>query len=396
MEKSQKVTILATFVLVGFVTSVISHYVLGFYLHLKFPFNTFLSDANMFFSDFTKIILLIKDFAPFQTPNIWINYFPLTYILLFPFTLIKDLLLCYLIFFTIFLSFFSYLNTKFFKCEDLSKFENFQNIFILTIMTYPFLAVIDRGNIDMMILIAMTAFVYLFKSKKYLPSALILGIINAMKPFSLLFLFLFLYEKKWKEFFLSIISSAILIISGFFLLKGGFFHQISVYLINLQQFQKSYLYDINSSVQNCSSLFMALKVLLCNSANLISTHTLLKLYSFISLFFTCIILFFAWKEQFFWKKITLFTFHMLLIPYIIYDYKLIFLFIPLWLFVNTEEKSKFDLVYTILFALLFIPKRFLMISTTKVVLLSVVLNPLIMIIFMGLIIFEQFRSKKTV
>ena len=82
-----------------------------------------------------------------------------------------------------------------------------------------------------------------------------------------------------------------------------------------------------------------------------------------------------------------------------FDYKLIFLFIPLWLFVNAEEKTKFDLIYTILFALLLIPKRFFLVlgpGVFKWFSLSLVTNPLIMIIFVGLIIFEQLYNKKEV
>lgn len=394
MEKSKKILILSNIILIGFAIAIIFHYVLGFYLHLSYPYNTFLFNPNMAYSDFDNLMILIKDFAPFKTPDIWINYFPLAYILLFPFTLIKNSLISCLAFLTIFLSFWIYINIKCFKCKNLSGIENFQNILIISIISYPFLTLFDRGNFDMMLLILMTFFIYMFKTKRYLLSSLILGIVNAIKPFSIIFLFLFLFEKKWKEFFLSVGLSITLIITGFLLLNGDFFNQISVYIANIKLFNQTYVYDINESIQNCSSLFMALKLLFCNSLNLVSTHTLVKTYSIINLLTTAILIFFTWREKVFWKKITLFTLYMLLIPYVIYDYKLIFLFIPLWLFVNTKEKSRFDLIYTILFALLLIPKRFIFINLSQVILFSVVLNPLIIIIIISLIVLEQFYKKE--
>jgi hypothetical protein len=47
---------------------------------------------------------------------------------------------------------------------------------------------------------------------------------------------------------------------------------------------------------------------------------------------------------------------MLLLPPISANYKLLHLFIPLYIFVNNEQRSKFDILYLLLFGLLLIPK----------------------------------------
>lgn len=396
MEKSEKTTLIATIVLVGFVFGVIFHYILGFYLHLKYPYNTFLFNPDIFVTDFTNLVIFSKDFAPFKTPSIWVNYFPLAYIFLYPFSLINSLV-SYLIFLPIFLSFWFYINIKNLSCNDLTNLQNIQNIFIICAISYPFLVLIDRGNFDMILLLLLAAFIYLFKSKKFFLSSLLLGVVNALKPFSLIFLFLFVFEKKWKELILSFGLSILLIIGGFLLLKGDFFQQVSTYIINIRLFNEVYVFNINEGIQNCSSLFLALKFLLCKSTNLIPTYALVKIYFFINIISAVSVLFFAWREKIFWKKISLFFLYMLLIPYAIYDYKLIFLFIPIWLFVNAEETTRLDLIYSILFGLLLIPKRFLFLCGLKQFLcypLSVIINPLIMLIFMGLIIYEQIATNK--
>ena len=118
-----------------------------------------------------------------------------------------------------------------------------------------------------------------------------------------------------------------------------------------------------------------------------------------SLIITATILFFTQKEEIFWKQITLLTLLMCLLPYVIDDYKLIFLFIPIWLFLSNQEKTKFDSFYSILFGLLIIPKQFFILfvrahGMTQLMSFGIMINPILMLIFMGLIIYEQ-RSVKS-
>jgi len=390
MDKTNKILMLSFIVLTGFFVAVVFHYILGYYLSAGYPFNTFLFNPHIAISDFTDLLPLVKNFAPYSQSEAWQPYFPLAYLMMVPFAFIKNKVLSYFLFASIFLVAFVWANIRFFKCENLTKLENFQNIFILTCVSYPFLVLIDRGNLDMIIFIIFAAFVWFLKSKKYQKAAIFLGIINAMKPFSWIFLSLFLFEKKYREFFLSIGISFLFIFGGFILFKGGVLSQIDVLLESWVGFQKHYVFSVNAGLSNNSSLYMALKFLFCQSAPIFPTVVVAKLYKIISLLITIPVLFFTWREKIFWKKIALLTFYMLIIPYFTYDYKLIFLFIPLWLFVNAKGKSKFDFIYTILFGLLLIPKKFIVIWGLKLSSLSIVLNPLIILFFMILILSEQF------
>lgn len=398
MEKSQKVTLLAAIVLVGFSVTVIFHYIMGFYLHLDYPADTFLCNPKLAFNDFTSTMLKIKNFAPYHHYDSWVNYFPLAYILWFPFSFIKNRLIGYLIFATGFMAFLTSMNVKFLSTKNLSKMANFRNIFIMTLLSYPVLYILDRGNFDMFLLILFAGFIYAFKSKKYFLSAVLIGIENAIKPFPALFLILFLFKRKYKELFLSLIISALLIVGGFMLLNGRFFDQISVYIINLAKFKKLWVdTDNGAALIDSSSLFAGLKFLLCYSGKVISVQTLERFYSCISFIITSAVIFFVYREKVYWKKVTLLTLQMLLMPYIIIDYKLIFLYVPIWLFLNSEEKTAFDAAYAVLFGLLLFSKKMfsyfdLTGGTIGFVSLGVMVNPIIMLTFMGLIISEQFRK----
>lgn len=400
MEKSQKILLLSSIVLVGFIITVIFHYIMGFYLNVPYPFNTFLSVPKEAFSDFTDTLQKIGNFAPYVHRDCWMGYFPLAYILLFPFSFIKGRLIAYLIFASGFFSFLIYMNVRFLYDKTLAKIENFKNIFIMSFLAYPVLYVLDRGNFDMFLFILFAGFIYAFKSEKYFLSAVLIGIENAIKPFSSLFLILFLFKKKFKEFFLSLLISLLLIIGGFLFLKGGFFHQIIIYIQNLVVFKKIWVDDnYGRGMMDTSSIFTALKFLLCCCNHIISVELLEKIYNYLGFIITAATIFFTYREEIYWKKITLLTLNMLLVPYIIINYKLIFLLVPIWLFINAEEKTKFDLAYTILFGLLLFSKKIFIFwlhlkGYTQFITYGVIINPIIMLLFMGLIIFEQFNRRK--
>lgn len=391
MNKSEKIFLLSNIVIVGFFIAIIFHYFCANILHLEDPFNTFLLYPKWFIADIKNITDASLYLKPFSMPDSMVNYFPLIYFFLFPFALLKNYLIEYTVFLLVFLCFFSFQNYKNFSCKDFSKLQNFQNVFILTFMTYPFLYLLERGNIDMLLMILFTLSIYAFYSKNYLKSSVLLAIINAIKPFCLPFLILFVYEKRWKELFINIFLTTFLVVGGFLLLQDNIFSQFAGLKTNLLLYKQQFLYHPFNGTSTCSSLFQALKLIYYN-AGLTATDFLVKIYGFIIFFGTLITVYFAWKETVFWKRIALLTLYMSVFPYIIFDYKLIFLFIPLWFFVNSEEKSRFDLIYTILFGLLLIPKKQLIFF--PITDFSTIVNPIILLCFMGLIIYEQLKKEK--
>lgn len=399
MEKSEKVLLLSTIVLVGFVVAVIFHYILGFYLKSGPGFSTFLCPSFAAFCDIFNVLPYIKDFKPYQELTLWVVYFPLTYILMFPFALIKNKILAYLLYISGFLIYLTFMNIRNFWCEKFSKIQNLQNIFILTTITYPFLYILDKGNSDMFLFIIFGLFVYAFKDKKYFLAAILLAIQNACKPFAVLFLFLFLFRKKYKEFFLSLILTLMLIVIGFMVFNEPLLKQITILSNNLHYYKYSFtlLKGNDLGMFYASSLYMMLKLLFCSitPAPIISIELLTKIYDYFSYIAVIATIFFVYREKIYWKQLTLLICNFLLLHWITFDYKLIFLFVPIWLFVNSKETSKLDFIYTVLFGLLFIPKHIVItnqilgLAAVKHFSLSIIINPIILMVLCGLIIYEQ-------
>jgi len=403
MKKESKVLVLSAIVLIGFVIAVFFHYALGEYLQLGHFYNTFLSSPDTAFSDFTSLLPLIKDLTPYAPPANWQNYFPLAFILIYPFEFFKNVYIAYSVFAVIFLGFFIKMNIKAFGSEKFSGLENLQNIFILTFLTYPLLYLMDRGNLDMIILMFLTGFAYCFESKKYKLSAFFLALANAMKPFGALFLIIFLVKKRYKEFFLNLGLTFLFITGGFLFFKGNVLYQMNILLQSWFNNTNNYVYlnDNSFGMVNGSSLFVFLKLLFCQltPTPIISTFLLSNIYTILSIIITIAVVILTFKEKIYWKQLTLLTFYMVFIPTVMYDYKLIFLFIPLWFFIKSKEKSNFDLTYVILFGLFFLSKylvipEFLWGIEGRAFSISLILNPIIMVIFVSLIIYEQFTVRK--
>lgn len=401
MEKSQKVTLFSIIILLGFAFGVIYHYIMFFYLHKGGMHVSFLYPSKLAFCDLFGILDFVKDFKPYQELNMWVVYFPLTYLFMLPFAFIKNKLLSYLLYVSGFVIYLTYMNIKMLSCKELNKLQNFQNIFTITLLSYPVLYCLDKGNFDIYLFVLLGFWAYAFQKGKYGLSAFLLAVINAMKPFTLYFLLLYLLKKRYKECFFSIILTAFLVIGGFMIIPDDRLNEVIMFFRSILFYKEHYTLGSSVAMGFVSSLFMLLKAILLHfTVAEKDVITFIRLYDYLCHFITIITLIFVWREKIFWKQLTLLICNFLLLPYVTYDYKLIFLFIPIWMFMNKEEKSKSDLTYLILFALLFVPKN-IMVNLPLIpgkdmswLSLSAIVNPIIIIILSGLIIYEQFVKQK--
>lgn len=400
MEKSSKVTLFSIITLLGFSFGVIYHYVLGFYMHRQGSYTSFLYPSDWAFCDFFSVLKGLKDLKPYQDISMWSVYFPLNYLFMLPFAFIKNKILAYSIYISGFLAYLITMNTKMFSCKNLTKLENFQNIFIITALSYPVLYCLDKGNFDMYLFVFLGFWTFAFQKEKYKLSAVLLAMINAMKPFTLYFLLFYLMKKRYKECALSILLTAVFIIGGFLIIPDNLVMELSMFILSVKFYKSTYTGSPGVGMSFVSSLYFPLKALFLHFS---TTHKFVAAFNFIYDIFCQLItlatLIFVWREKIFWKQLTLLICNFLLLPYCTYDYKFIFLFIPIWLFVNQKEKTKFDFSYLILFALLFIPKNIIIDlpyihnSGTNWLSLSAIVNPIIMILLCLLIIQEQFQQE---
>jgi hypothetical protein len=386
MNSDRKVDIIKTVTLLGFTISVFFHYILSNYAGLGYyPYNTFLFNSENKFSDFYDIYKATVGLNPYSSPVS--VYFPFTFIVVYIFTLLQGRDFAFAVFMLIFIPYtVSYIYRNLATSDTLDKAVK---TFIVTFMSYPFLFSIDRGNVEGLLFIFLALFIYFYQQGEDFKSVLFLSLAISMKLYPAVFLVLFLADKKYKNILITAIMVAAISLFSAAVLEGGVANSFLGLKNNLELFNKNYIIA-HHGLQHNTSLYGVMKIMQMNIWA--SLQAFLNYYTIFAVTaFGLLVLFIIYKENVFWKRVVLLIFSLLLLPQVSFDYKLIHLFIPLTLFANCSQSSKFDLAYAVMLGLLLIPKDYYIIS--RDISIAVLLNPLIMLIATGMIITERYKYK---
>lgn len=392
-NKKKTVFIIAMIVLFGTSIAAAYHFILGNFLNLSYPFDTFLFIAHARFSDFRIIILEGVDLNPYMANHS--GQYPFMVILGFLFSLFRPY---HFAVYLIIICYFILIIGKMF-IQTGSKVKDWLYTFIIIFLSYPMLFGLDRGNFEILLFIFLLAFLYFFLQKKYILSAIFLSFAIAMKIYPAILLFLFIPEKKYRAFLIGGISFVILTIGSFMLFQGGWQNNLE-FLLNSSNISSN-KYFLNFLSARADALTQR-GVTLLTLVKIFSTETgmipdLLADQISRSYFWAAIISFIPvithvlFIEKDFWKRLALLTFAMLLLPSISADYKLVHVFLPLFAYLFSPHKDPLDVVYTILFGLLLIPKDYFffpkVLSDTNYhdISIAVPINILNMLLFSALI-----------
>jgi len=425
MEKIKKLNIITGIVLAGFIIAVIYHFILGFVFHLEYPYNTFLFNPAIRFSDLTDNYYIFDTlkFSPYVQPH-HVNYFPFCMLTIYLFRLLPFMFSCVL-FYSIVVNYFVFYNYKNIE-KGLSSVSHFKIIIIsciLSFLSYPFLIMMNRGNNDFLLFIFISLFIYFFMKEKYIKSALMLSMPIAMKAYPIIFIPLFLMKKKYKESFYCILSVLFLTVISLALTNEPLLTNLHWFARHMEYYKNTYIIH-NGSMWGIS-LFSIVKFFIfwANGCIKLFPHYIDNLpFQFNSFIFSCDQSIFAlitkalkiymplailsvlaisaysiFIEKEFWKQVLLLFICSMIFPPSSSDGKLFVVFIPLWIFINSQSKSKKDWLYAILFGLILIPKNYLQFidpAGYDNFNISFILNPLILIIMSTTIIVEGFRSRK--
>lgn len=265
----------------------------------------------------------------------------------------------------------------------------------LSFMTYPFLFVLDRGNLEALLFIFLAAGLAAFHFRKRFLSIVLISLAVAMKAYPGIYFLLFMRKKRpirslIKPGLLSVsLVAGITVLSALFITEE--FQRTFIGLWrNLRAFKIYYLVR-DSGMPYGSSLFSAVKLVLIMSLNWFGVDLgrlvpfLIKRWSLIALLLGAMSLYRLYRIRLRpWQNTAVLTFMVLLIPPVSFDYKLIHLLIPTLLFLRANEpwrKPGWSLFYTVGFGLLLIPKSYLYLVGN--ISINIVLNPLIMLLMMS-------------
>lgn len=395
LSKSKKIELMAFMIISGFTISYLYNQFNEPDLSLPYPYKTFLFGYSDRYMDFINVFN--------QMPNVnhpafgiaWV-YNPFTYVIVHFFTYfsVMSALKLFILIFVVAFQFFLFKELK-----DPSIVKSCMNCIVFSFLTYPFLFAIDRSNLEALVFIFLYLFIYAFRQGRYILSAVPLSLVIAMKPFPAVFLVLLLSERKYKATLYTVCLVILLSLSaGVFF--GGFETVYTRWYEASKQFYQEYCIR-NGGLPFGHSLWGGFKFLFGWFYHNLDPNVMagyLKPYTvFCLLFFAFVAWFVVFRERVLWKRVALLVFCMNLLPYVSSDYKLLHIFIPLFLFVNCKKKEKTDVIYAIIFAFLLIPKAYYHPYLTALnpndASISVLLNPISMLIMSLVIMWDISRGK---
>jgi hypothetical protein len=209
-----------------------------------------------------------------------------------------------------------------------------------------------------------------------------------MKLFPAVFLILLLSDKKYKEILYTIMLILLLTFIPLAIFDGGINKGLGNYFSHLIESQKMYNNIVIVSgicLAVGHSILTCVRILVGNSFPPMQL-VMLPYAIFALLVFLVIFAYIIFYEKTFWKKVAILVLSMNLLPYASTDYKLLHLFIPLFLFINYYKKEQFDLIYCVLICLILIQKDYIYFNNNPGQTLNCVANPIIMLAILLLII----------
>jgi hypothetical protein len=359
MDKATKLSLLSLLVVAGFAVGVGYHYVQGVYLGQPYPRNTFLYDPAVHGSDFADVM------RDGHTLNPYIEHssaqYPFLALVGFVFSLLpgSPYALLLAIVSGLFLAF---------SAASLwldSWHTSAIHVFVIAFLSYPFLFAIDRGNFELLVFVLLLAFLFFFARKQHAWSALCLGLAIALKLYPVVLLALYFPAKNFRAMLVGLASAVAATLASLLCFKGGFLAN-AAYLLQARNLQSNYVFHEFTSlssnmVQRGVSLLTLLKLTSIEAGLLrgVGDNVFLSWYLAISaLVGVFVVIHAVFVEKELWRRVALLVLAMLLLPHISADYKLLLIYLPLYLFVNSDTRSRLDVVFVVLFGLLLIPKDY--------------------------------------
>ncbi len=364
MTSEQKTSFIRTCVLVGFIFAFIWYYcVVQYGGVVTYPQSTFLFNPGDKFHDFRASYQAARSLKPYDSDTA--VYPPFAYVSLFPFAILKDKLAHAFYLITVIVASLAYL---YHQIPALDRMQRFQNALIFSFMSYPFLFLLDRGNIEWNVVALQTLFLHLYfkgNNPKWATRALTLA--AAIKPYPLIFIALLVGDRKYREAVKVVAGAIFLNIASLFIFHGNAvetFHQFTSNLHRVHQEIVAYRLLMLHSSSLFSFLRLALSPIFEGFLTEIPAQMtwLHQLYLPIAVVLISLIGFTAaFVEKTPWKRIALLVLGELLLPEISFDYKLSYIYAPLIFFLQSSGDPHWKR-NAVLFALILVPKGYWVIT----------------------------------
>ena len=130
-----------------------------------------------------------------------------------------------------------------FSLSDEDSITRAQLIVSSVILTSPFISLMDRGNIQILLTALVCAAVVLFINEKKSWGALALGLAIALKGYPVVFIVIWLRERRWKDCIIALSTSTFVTVLPLLFYEGGITRNFSRIFRNVRLNEKLYAYE---------------------------------------------------------------------------------------------------------------------------------------------------------
>ena len=399
MNRKEKIQLLSIIVLVGFVCAVAYHYVLGVYWKMPYPYNTFLFRPDDRFNDFRNLYnQIVQPDAPNLLSHNASRWFQILYVIPAFFALFglsADLatalyLLCFVL---------AFLWIYRLNLGESTALESWRNVLLCAVVSYPFLITLDRANLEGVVFLLVFLFVRAVQRERYNSAMVWLGLAVASKPFPVVFVILLLLKKRFREAVGAGVICLMVSAIACYVRYGTFSPQNAE---GLSSYQMTYAIG-NEGLYFGHSLWGVAKMAALGFSHVAQCPAdipdlALVYFGFTTAFFLVMVWWMWQRKPLFWQQVALLVCAMNLLPFVSGDYKLLYLSVPLLLFINEPCGGRRDGVYCCLFGLLLVPKAYGHVPRFLEASFGIIINPILMMCLVAVILRDprnQLASRPT-
>ena len=374
MQRTSKTWTICAIVVAGLIAANLFHWYAASVLGYGFPGNTFTFDPDIRFSDFYLIFEPIKVGHPLAA-RVSV-YFPFAYVPLYP-LIGLPWEVAYAIVLLIFSCSVFYVFWR--RLDFLPGWQRVVAAATIPFASFAVLISIDRGNIELILIVFVLAFFGLWERGKYLWSALPLAAAIAMKIYPGAFGVLLLLRKQYAAALLTGVLTVIFTIASSAAYPGGISKTVELLQLRLAWFDNWYISNPLADYGS-TGYFTALK-LITRQAGIdfsLIREPFMTVYNLAALaLFLTVLAYIFLRERTVWKQVYLLSFLIIVLPHVSFDYKLAHLLLPIALFLAAPPaKRGHDYLYAILFGLILVPKAYWPLGAHTTI--GVLLSPLML------------------
>ena len=351
--------------------------------------NTWLFTQYFRFSDFFQAFELMHSFNPYNVQRG--SYPPIGYWLLAPVVWLNEYAALFVTL-GLFLGFMIWWLSRSFTM-GMSLFHRIL-IVAVALLSLPVSFAIDRGNDDLIVFVIVVLGIASFEQHRNALAALWIGLAGAAKILPILYLLLFLRGRKLRYVVLGVFFAGFATLLGF--LGFGLGHSIYGFRSAFSALQVQNHSPVNSTYFNASivgwvqSIGYAING--ANGAQAIENALKPFVVPVDILGAVALASYLRWREGSIWRAVTLITGLFILLNEVSYYYELLFLFLPLSLFVKYAAVNRRGLIVGVLFGILLAPRAYFYLGSTRVDSSVLTTAPLLLALLVT-VIYDGYRER---